>query len=460
MVALLAVLAGLAGHGTAAAHSRSPACEAPEAYTLDNGVEVRLRVDHSLPAVAVVSSLHAGARHDPRGHEGLAHYVEHLTFRLSPAFASVTELDGLAGAIHRNATTSRDTTDYFSVVPPEQLELALWIEARRLAVGLDTVDEQQALDERKVVLREHVLRFGPGAELTRMNALAQAIYADGHPYRRPSQSIESQEHLSLGAARWFFGRHYRPERVRVVLVGDFQPDQAKALIARLFGTLRARETAPGGSLPELGDAGPAEECRLAAQVMPVVPRRIVVATPDRRERLVFAWPVPVGADGAAALGPLSAIGARVRLAATESGLADHVVYGLDPSELGQIWSLTIEPIPGRPFEKVSELARSELTRLAQQVPDADALVALRQGIELEDARTGRALLDRAKTLARRECHPSACVSAATAVTADQFTRASRLFDPRQAVVIESRYRQFARPQGDVESLPLESGVAP
>lgn len=450
---LAAGLVGVAAHG-AEAHPRSPACEAPEAYVLGNGVEVRLRVDHALPAIAVLSSVHAGGRNDPRGHEGLAHYVEHLTFRSSAPFASVDQLDGLAGAFNRNGLTSLDTTDYFSVVPPEQLELALWIEARRLAIGLDTVDPGQALDERKVILREHVLRFGRGAELARKDALNQAIFAEGHPYRRPYHSVESQEHLTLDEARWFFGRYYRPERVRVVIVGDFRPDEAKALVARLFGTLPARGAVSAPS-SEQGGAGPVEDCRVPERSKPLAPSRVVVTTPGHRELLHFVWPVPFGEDGVASLAPLFAIGSEIGLTLREKGLADRVTLDLDPRELGQLWSFEIEPIPGRSFEQVATLVRSELARRANQVPDAQAQIAYRQAAELEDARTGRALLDRALTLARRECRPSACVNPARALDQDWSARA-RHFDPRRAVIIESRYGQFARQQGDVETMPVEN----
>src|SRR5262245_63835715 len=101
--------------------------------------------DAALPQVAIVSSMRAGFRDDPPGYEGLAHFVEHLTFRGAPGFASVFELYAEAGATGVNATTSSDTTDYYALLPAAQLERGLWLEARRLALGLDLIDERTAL---------------------------------------------------------------------------------------------------------------------------------------------------------------------------------------------------------------------------------------------------------------------------------------------------------------------------
>src|SRR6187551_421779 len=76
-----------------AALAASPSCEtAAERFQLPNGLEVVLVPDASLPAVAMVSSIHVGSRNDPPDHAGLAHYLEHLTYRQAPPFASVFDL--------------------------------------------------------------------------------------------------------------------------------------------------------------------------------------------------------------------------------------------------------------------------------------------------------------------------------------------------------------------------------
>ena len=450
-----------AGQPAALAAAPSPTgggrvCEVPEDYVLPNGMEVRLLSDHSLPAIAVVASVHAGFRHDPQGYEGLAHYVEHLTFRLAQPHKSIEDLDATIGAIDRNASTNRDTTDYFAIVPPEQLETALWIEARRLAVGLDTVEETQARAQREVILREHILRYGDGAPLTAMEATTEALFPEGHPYRRKSQTKASQEGLTLNAARWFFARHYRPEHVRLVLLGDFQAESAKALIAALFGPLQAKTVAPAGA-PGGRDLDRSEECRIAARPNRFVPRRVVIKTQDRRERLELVWPVLFGRNGASALPALSVLTGRVEIATREQGLADRVWYDLRTSELGQSLVLEVDVIPGKPFQEAEALARSEIARLERDPVSEDMVIARRQAAELVAIRESHGMLDRAFRLTVRACQPRPCFEPAVQITAETFTGLER-FDPREAVVVEHRFSGLASPEGDVESIVV--GTSP
>ncbi len=447
-----------AGAASTAAPDPGPLrlCETPEAYSLPNGVEERLLEDHSLPAIAVISSVHAGYRHDPRGREGLAHYVEHLTFRAGPANVLPDKLDDAIGAFDRNAFTRPDTTDFFSIVPPEQLELALWIEARRLAVGLESVAEKDAEEELEVLLREHAQRFAGSPELAAHAATNRALYPEGHPYRREPQSKASQEQLTLGAARWFFARHYRPDRVRLVILGDFRGEQAKALVTRLFGGLTAKDAAAAAAVGS-GDVDPAEECRIAARPAPFVPQRVVVKSPNRGESLAFSWPVPFGENGLESLPPLAWLGKRIEIAAKELRLAEGVTWAVEPSELGQSLQLEVRVIRGKPFEKVDALVRAEMARFQQETPTAGQVTAERQMAEMVVIRERGQMLARGLRLARRECQAIACFEPGLQTTAATFARRDR-FDPRKAIVVEQRFSGLAAPEGDVQSSVL--GAAP
>ena len=63
---------------SAGAFARSPSYERAERVVLANGLEVVLVAEPATPTLAVVSSAHAGTRHDPPGYAGLAHFVQHL----------------------------------------------------------------------------------------------------------------------------------------------------------------------------------------------------------------------------------------------------------------------------------------------------------------------------------------------------------------------------------------------
>lgn len=94
---------------------------------LNNGLEVVLERDSRAPLVALIVAHDAGSARDPRGHRGLAHLVEHLTFRGSRHLlpdGSYAALDG-AGVVRWNGSTTSDLTASYAVVPSAEHRLPL-----------------------------------------------------------------------------------------------------------------------------------------------------------------------------------------------------------------------------------------------------------------------------------------------------------------------------------------------
>ncbi|MCB0892084.1 MAG: insulinase family protein, partial [Propionibacteriaceae bacterium] len=126
--------------------------------TLDNGLRVIVNPDPSVPVVAVNLWYDVGSRDERPGRTGLAHLFEHLMFEGS---ANVTSGEHLATVQSvggsANATTWFDRTNYFETVPTGALDLALWLEADRLASLQVT---QHNLDnQRDVVMEEKRQRY-------------------------------------------------------------------------------------------------------------------------------------------------------------------------------------------------------------------------------------------------------------------------------------------------------------
>jgi zinc protease len=430
--------------------ARSPSCDKAERYTLKNGLEVVLSPDHGLPSVALVSSVHAGFRNDPPGYEGLAHYVEHLTFRDAPPFTPVFDLYDQAGATEVNAETQTDTTNYLAVVPPVQLERALWIEARRLGLGLDALMAGPAEEERKVVLREHAMRFGQGPALAAYAATFDALFPPGHPYHEVRVPTErSTGALTLDDARWFFARYYRPDRVRLVLAGDFSPESTKPLIEKYFGALAPRT-------PSSDDA--AAECRRSAPV-PIpgaAPTaglgRVAVTTLSRTQAVAFLWPTVDTEDSEHWRGLLTLLARRVGDAAREQGLSSGTQLELARGEFGDYWRLVLDLIPGQSFEKAEPLVQATFAEMKREPHDANEVVAERQSLELGVADSEHYLLARAQNLARRECQASRCVAAAEQ-TAKETLAAIDHIDPKKALIVEYHYSPGVSIDGKVERLP-------
>src|SRR3954454_19715293 len=102
-------------------------------HTLDNGLQVVLHRDASLPLVAVNLWYHVGSKNERPGRTGFAHLFEHMLFQGSANvgtnehFRYVQQVGGVA-----NGSTWYDRTNYYETLPSSYLELGLWLESDRM----------------------------------------------------------------------------------------------------------------------------------------------------------------------------------------------------------------------------------------------------------------------------------------------------------------------------------------
>ncbi|MEM1013412.1 MAG: insulinase family protein, partial [Planctomycetota bacterium] len=118
--------------------------------TLDNGLRVVYAPMDNAPVVHVRVLYHVGSKDEQPDRQGFAHLFEHMMFRGSEHVASeehMKRINGVGGS--SNAFTSFDQTTYINTVPANALEMALWLEADRMASF--KVDEEKFVTERSVV---------------------------------------------------------------------------------------------------------------------------------------------------------------------------------------------------------------------------------------------------------------------------------------------------------------------
>lgn len=212
-----------------------------ERYTLPNGLEVILSPDRRVPIVAVNLWYHVGSGHEVYGRSGFAHLFEHMVFQGSKNVGNDQHFDVLRkiGGDSVNGTTNPDRTNYFEVVPSNQLEAALWLESDRMGYLLDpAVFTKKSLDNQiDVVRNERRQRYDNVPYGKARFALSAALYPEGHPYRY--LTIGKHEDLtaaSLDDVKDFFKTWYVPANATLTLVGDFETAAAKQLVQKWFGT--------------------------------------------------------------------------------------------------------------------------------------------------------------------------------------------------------------------------------
>src|SRR5215472_16587928 len=82
-----------------------------------------------------------------------------------------------------NAGTATDMTIYFQHLPAGAVELAMWLEADRMATLADGLTQERLDNQRAVIAQEKHQRYGVpfGSIEPRM---LQLVYPSGHPYHR------------------------------------------------------------------------------------------------------------------------------------------------------------------------------------------------------------------------------------------------------------------------------------
>ncbi len=211
-----------------------------EKYQLPNGLTVILSPDHRLPQVAVNVWYHVGAANQAPGRSGFAHLFEHMMFsgskHVQPSPFKVLEtIGGVA-----NGSTSFDRTNYYEVVPSNELATALWLESDRLGFLLDTLDARKLQVQRDVVSNERRQSYeNRPYGLTRLRT-CDLLYPSPHPYYQcVIGSIPEIQAASVEDVKAFFREFYGPQNASLAIVGDFDPAQARALVEQYFGPIPA-----------------------------------------------------------------------------------------------------------------------------------------------------------------------------------------------------------------------------
>ncbi len=211
-----------------------------EKYELDNGLDVILHVDRSDPVVAINLAAHVGSSREVSGRTGFAHLFEHLLFLDSEnlGYGGLDEMNTRIGGEGTNGFTSTDMTQYFQAVPADALEKVIWAEADKLGYFINTVTQPVIDTEKQVVKNEkrQVVDNQPYGH--NFYVIGKALYPEDHPYNwQMIGSLADLEAATLEDVKTFYGRWYVPNNVTLTLSGDFDVDEAKALIEKYFGEI-------------------------------------------------------------------------------------------------------------------------------------------------------------------------------------------------------------------------------
>ena len=425
VVALLSIVLLLAA-------SAAPAADRVVASTLDNGLRVLLLEDHRSPIVSFQVWYRVGSRDEHRGATGIAHFLEHLMFKGTPArgpkqFARLVEENGGQD----NAFTSQDVTSYFVDIAAPKIDLVIELEADRLQNLL--LDPKEINAEREVVIEERRTRTedDPSGFL---GEEVGSIAFKAHPYGSPIIGwMEDIKRITPAEIRAFYKTYYVPNNAIVVAVGDFRAPAVLEKIQKTFGRIPRAQTPP----PVLADE-PTQNGE----------RRVIVKKEAELPVVYMAWHVPNHlSNDAPALEVLSTIlsGGRAsrlyrdlvyqRQLALEAG-GDYSYFALDPN-LFWFWAT---PMPGQTPETLEAELAKHMERLKTEPVTDEELARAKNQIESAFVFQEDSVHRRAALLARFEliggyAQKDSFMTKIRAVTAADLTRvAGAWFAPERRSV--------------------------
>jgi zinc protease len=365
-----------------------------EKYTLPNGLEVILHEDHRMPEIAVDVWYKVGGRDEAPGRTGFAHLFEHVMFQGTKHVAEDKHFEYLqkAGASSVNGSTSHDRTNYFEVVPSNQMELALWLESERMGFLLDRTGFKETVDnQRDVVKNERRQRYENRPAGLISKVLLEALYPPDHPYYH--QVIGSMEDLtaaSVDDVKAFFRTYYAPGNATLVIAGDFDRAKTKQLVEQYFGPIPAGEPITRRTAPEVRLTGV---------------KRIAMEAKIQQPQLYVTYPTPAnfapGDRELDLLGIAMAGGKSSRLyrrLVYDMKIAQSVTAAQQSQLLASSFEITASPMPGHTLDEILAVIDEEIAALQAKPLDAAELDRAKNQLESDIVRSLESLLARAERL--------------------------------------------------------------
>jgi zinc protease len=210
--------------------------------TLPNGLRVIVAEDHAAPVFSIAVNYNVGSRNERKGRTGFAHLFEHMMFKGSENVGQnehpyLLFMNG--GSM--NGTTNKDRTVYYEILPSNQLDLALFLEADRmksLAITKENLENQiNAVQEE----RRSGLDNQPYGKTNEM--LAELAYENFAYEHSVIGSMADLAAATVQDVADFFRTYYAPNNAVVAIVGAVDTKTTLDKVRRYFGGI-ARQPAP------------------------------------------------------------------------------------------------------------------------------------------------------------------------------------------------------------------------
>jgi zinc protease len=351
--------------------------------TLDNGLTVLVREEHTAPLVSAWCWYHVGSKDERPGITGVSHWVEHMNFKGTTNIPR----DQVKGIIEQfggswNGYTWIDETTYLETATRDALERMLFIESERMANCL--YDPQDCESERTVIISE--LEGGENDPDQFLDQELTAAAFNAHPYKHPTIGwLSDLQTMTRDDLYGYYRRYYIPNNATLVIVGDVDTESALKRVDHYFGAIAA---------------GPDPDRLRTIEPRQAGERRLTIRKEGTAAYLKVGYHAPAVSDssfvpallldavltGAKGVNLWSSFRSqppqrqsRLYRALVERGVASSVSGAMLPTEQPFLYSVSVTATEGTVPESVETLLLEELARVSREgVTDLELARARRQ----------------------------------------------------------------------------------
>ncbi|MEA3341378.1 MAG: pitrilysin family protein [Chloroflexota bacterium] len=348
--------------------------------TLKNGLTVLIKEAHVAPVASFWTWYRVGSRNEHLGITGISHWVEHMLFKGTKQFpkGAADKAISREGGMF-NGMTWYDFTTYFATLPAGRIELALRIEADRMANSL--FDHGEIASERTVIISERQGNENNPQFLLNEELMGAAFRV--HPY-----GVETIGHMcdletmTREQLHTHYRTYYAPHNALVVAVGDFDAQEMLRLIEQHFSPVTNGKDVPLVSGIEPQQKG---ERRVTVEGNGnVAYLEMAFRAPAVREPDFFALTaLDAALSGASGMtfmgGGLTNKSSRLYKALVAKELAVSISGSLTPTIDPFVYDISAIVRAGHTLTEVEEALEAELTRvIAEPVTQKELDKAIKQ----------------------------------------------------------------------------------
>lgn len=207
-------------------------------HLLSNGLRVVLTQDKTIPSAAINLCYHVGSKNEDKDKRGYAHLFEHLMFEGSKNIAP-GDYDRLSlqKGCENNAYTTEDKTNYYLLVPANELEFGLWLESDRMLEF--SVTEESLKIQKGVVIEEKKQVFDNRPYGSVSLKLAPLLYGNNSYGWDTIGDVKDLKKATIEDIRDFYEKFYVPNNAVLTIAGDFETESTLKLIEKYFGNIPA-----------------------------------------------------------------------------------------------------------------------------------------------------------------------------------------------------------------------------